>query len=74
MLKSSLCDCNDTYILVSGTTTITGAGTDDAAKRADERDTEVIFKNCAPFTDYISKLNNTRVDRAKKSWCCDAYA
>ena len=67
MLKSSLCDCNDTYILVSGTTTITGAGTDDAGKRADERDTEVIFKNCAPFTDCISKLNNTRVDRAKKS-------
>ena len=25
----------------------------------------VIFKNCALFTDCISKINNTRVDNAK---------
>ena len=25
----------------------------------------VIFKNCAPFTDCISKINNTQVDNAK---------
>ena len=25
---------------------------------------EVIFKNCAPFTDCISKINNTQVDNA----------
>ena len=37
MLKSSLCDYSDAYILVSGTTTITGVGADDAAKRAYER-------------------------------------
>ena len=37
MLRSSLCNYNDTYILVSGTITITGAGVDDAAKRTDER-------------------------------------
>ena len=26
---------------------------------------EVIFKNCAPFTDCMSKINNTQVDNAK---------
>ena len=37
MLKSSLCDYADTYILVKGTITITGAGDDAAARRADKR-------------------------------------
>ena len=32
MLRSSLCDYSDPYILVSGTIKITGAGADDAAK------------------------------------------
>ena len=50
MLKSSLCDYSDAYILVKGTITITGAGGDAAARQADERDKGVIFKNCAPFT------------------------
>ena len=65
MLKSSLCDYSDAYILVSGTITITGAGADDAAKRLDERNKGVIFKNCAPFTDWISEINNTQIDNAK---------
>ena len=38
--------------------TITGAGNDDAARQADERNKGVIFKNCSPFTDCISKINN----------------
>ena len=42
MLNSSLCDYGDAYILVSGTITITGAGDDDALKRADKRDQEVM--------------------------------
>ena len=37
MLKSSLCDSSDTYILVKGRIRITGAGDDDAARPADER-------------------------------------
>ena len=45
MLRPSLCDYADAYILVKGTISITSAG-DDAAKRADERDKGVIFKNC----------------------------
>ena len=45
MLRSSLCDYSDAYILVSGTITITGAGVDYAEKRLDERNNEVIFQN-----------------------------
>ena len=65
MLKSSLCDYSDAYILVKGTITIDGAGADAAARQADERDKGVIFKNCAPFTNCISEINNTQVDNAK---------
>ena len=65
MFRSSLCDYSDAYILVSGTITITGAGADDAAKRLDERNKGVIFKNCAPFTDCISEINNTQIDNEK---------
>ena len=38
MLKSSLCDYSDAYILVKGKITITGAGADAAARQADESD------------------------------------
>ena len=65
MLKSSLCDYADAYILVKGTITITGAGDDAAARRADERNKGVIFKNCAPFTKCISRINNTDIDNAQ---------
>ena len=44
MLKSSLCDYGDAYILVSGTMTTNEAGADDNAKQLDERNKEVIFK------------------------------
>ena len=36
MLKSSLCDYSDAYILVKGTITITGRGADAAARQAME--------------------------------------
>ena len=26
---------------------------------------KILFKNCAPFTDSISKINNTQIDNAK---------
>ena len=65
MLKSSLCDYSDAYILVKERITITGAGADVAARQADERDKSVAFKNCAPFTNCISEINNTQVDNAK---------
>ena len=65
MLRSSLCDYADAYILVKGTITITGAGDDAAARRADERNKGVIFKNCAPFTKCISKTNDAEIDNAQ---------
>ena len=68
MLKSNLCDYSDPYILVKGTITITGAGADAAARQADERDKEVVFKNCAPFTNCISEINNAQVDNANRIW------
>ena len=55
MLRTSFWDYSDAYILVSRTITITGTGNDDAAaRRLDERNKGVIFKNCATFTDCIS--------------------
>ena len=65
MLKSSLCDYSDAYILVKGKITINGAVADAAARQADERDKSVAFKNCPPFPNCISEINNTQVDNAK---------
>ena len=65
MLKSSLCDYSDAYLSVKGTVTITGAGVDAAARQAGERDKGVAFKNCAPFINCISEINNTQVDSAQ---------
>ena len=65
MLKTSLRDYSDAYILVSGTITVTRAENDDAGRRFNERCKGVILKNCTPFTDCISKMNNTQIDNAK---------
>ena len=65
MLKSSLCDYSDAYILVSGAITIIREGEDVAAKQLHERNKGVTFKNFAPFIDSISKINNTKIDNAK---------
>ena len=62
MLKSSLCDYSNAYILVKGKITITGAGADLAARQADERDKGVAFKNCAPFTSCKSDIKNVEID------------
>ena len=64
-LKPSLRDYSDAYILVKGTITINGRGADAAARQADERDKGVSFKNCAPFINCISEINNTQIDNAK---------
>ena len=65
MLKSSLCDYSDACILVKGKITINGAGADAAARQADERDKGVIFKNCAPFINCKTEINNTEIDNTK---------
>ena len=66
MLKSSLCDYSDAYILISGAITVqwdynsprssTGGGNNNI---------QVVFKNCAPFTDCMRAINNTQKDNAK---------
>ena len=64
MLRSNLCHYADSNILVKGTITITGEGDNASAERADERDKGVTFKNCAPFTKCISRINNTYINNA----------
>ena len=61
MLRSSLCDYTDTFILVKGTITTTGAGADADARQADARDKGVIFKYCSPFMECISRINHTDI-------------
>ena len=63
MLRSSLCGYSDAYILVKGNISVNNT----AGANADANNTnkKVIFKNCAPFTNCISKINNTQVDNAK---------
>ena len=65
MLRTSLCDYNDAYILVNGIIAITAARDNDAARRLDERNKGLIFNNCMPFTDCISEINNTQIDNTK---------
>ena len=62
MLRFSLCDYSDPYILVKGTITVNNTG---PAAAPNNRNTKGIFKNCAPFTNCISEINNTQVDNAK---------
>ena len=40
-------------------------GAESAAIAADINDKYPIFKSGAPFTDYISEINNTQIDNAK---------
>ena len=63
MLKSSLCDYSDAYILVKGTISVNNTAAADAA--ANNANKKVIFKDCAPFTNCISEINNTQIDNAK---------
>ena len=63
MLKSSLCDYSDAYILVKGAITVNNTAAADAD--ANNINKKEIFKNCAPFTNCISEINNRQVDNAK---------
>ena len=53
-LEPTICDYSDAYILVTGSINV--AGGDD--------NTKVAFKNCAPFKDCRTKINDTFVDYA----------
>ena len=63
MLRSSLCDYSDAYILVKGNITVNNTAAEDAA--ANNAAKKVILKNYALFTNYISKIDNTQIDDAK---------
>ena len=52
VIKSSLCDYSDAYILAIGDITATGSNDN----------TKVASKNCAPFTKFITHINDEHVD------------
>ena len=58
MLRSDLCDYSDAYIVVKGKIIAT-------ALNNDAYDKKLAFKNNAPFTSCISKINNTLIDNAE---------
>ena len=62
MLKSSLCDYSHAYVLVKGA--ISAENTTDQDQDNNGANKKVIFKNCAPFTNCISRINNTQIDDA----------
>ena len=59
MLRSSLCDYSDAYILLSGTIAVA-----EVAAGRGNNGLQVVFKNFAPFTNCISEINNTQIDNA----------
>ena len=63
MLISSLCDYSDVYILFKRNITVNNTAAAGAA--ANNTNKKVVFKNCASFTNCISKINNKDIDNAK---------
>ena len=63
MLKASLCDYGDAYIVVQETIIAPNTGT---ATARNNRNKEVVFKSCALFTDCISEESNTQIDNGEE--------
>ena len=63
MLRSSFCDYGDAYMVVKGNISVNNTAAEAAA--ANNTNKKVIFKNCAPFTSCISKINNAQIDDAE---------
>ena len=63
MLRSRFCDYSDAYILVKGNISVNNTAAGGAA--ANNTNKRVTFKNCAPFTNCIRKINNTQIDNAE---------
>ena len=59
MLRFDLCNFSDAYIVVKGDITLTKAADRDFI---DVRNRFLAFKNNAPFTNSISKINNVLID------------
>ena len=65
MIRSSLCNFSDAYIFVKGAITVPNTAA--AGASVNNTNKKLIFKNCAPFTDCITEVNNTQVDDAQKA-------
>ena len=52
-IKSSLCDYSDVFILVTGDITVIA-----------DNDTDIAFKNCAPFSTCKTEINDAFIDEA----------
>ena len=63
MPRSSLYDCSDAHILVKGNISVNNNAADGTA--ANNRSKKVTLKNCSPFTNCISKINNTQIDNSE---------
>ena len=63
MLRSSLFDYSDAYILAKGNISVNNTASAGAASNNTNK--KVIFKNCALVTNCISKINNTKIDNAE---------
>ena len=62
MLRTSLCDYSDAYILIKGTITVANIAAADAD--ANNTNKKVIFKNWHHLC-CISRINNTQIDDAQ---------
>ena len=62
MLRSSLYDYSDTYILVKGNISVNNTA---GAAAANNTNKKIIFKNCASFANCIIKINNTQIGNAE---------
>ena len=65
MLRLSLCDYSDAYILVKGTITVTAPGVNNNANNIrDKKNRPVILKNNAPFVSCITRINGELIEDA----------
>ena len=62
MLRSDLCDFSDAYVVVKRSITLAKT---DRRRFIDIRNRFLAFKNNAPFTNCISKINNVLIDKAE---------
>ena len=60
MLRASLCDYSDVYILIKGTIAVENTAAADA--EANNTNKNVIFKHCVQFTCCICRINNPQID------------
>ena len=65
MLKSSLYDCSDVYKIVKVIIKTTGTAAYQATTQTHKINKQVVFENCLPFNDCISKINNKQVHNVK---------